>query len=190
ELTKRLKSGVETSHIPIILLTARTSLIFKIDGLELGADDYITKPFNLKLLQLRVRNLIESRLQLREKFARNMASLDPESGVLAFTDIDQAFLQSVEQIVDQHLSNPDFSVDDLAGHLFMNRKQLYRKVKALTNQTPNEYIRSIRLQRAARLLKTRKFTIAEVTYQVGFQDLKYFRERFRDFYGVNPSEIA
>jgi signal transduction histidine kinase/DNA-binding response OmpR family regulator/ligand-binding sensor domain-containing protein len=190
ELTKRLKSGVETSHIPIILLTARTSLIFKIDGLELGADDYITKPFNLKLLQLRVKNLIESRRQLREKFARNMTSLEPESSVSAFTEIDQEFLESVDRIIDQYLADPGFSVDDLAASLLMNRKQLYRKIKALTNQTPNDYIRSIRLQRAARLLKTRQFTIAEVTYRVGFQDLKYFRERFRDFYGVNPSEIV
>ena len=190
ELTKTLKSGVETSHIPVILLTARTSLIFKIDGLELGADDYITKPFNLKLLQLRVRNLIESRRQLREKFARNMANLEPETSVSAYAELDQEFLHSVEEIVQQHLSDPDFSVDDLAARLFMNRKQLYRKVKALTNQTPNEYIRSIRLQQAAQLLRTRQFTIAEVTYRVGFQDLKYFRERFRDFYGVNPSEIV
>jgi len=190
ELTRRLKSGVETSHIPVILLTARTSLIFKIDGLELGADDYITKPFNLKLLQLRVRNLIDSRRQLREKFARNMANLEPETSTPAYAELDQEFLHSVGQIVQQHLSDPDFSVDDLAARLFMNRKQLYRKVKALTNQTPNEYIRSIRLQQAALLLKTRQFTIAEVTYRVGFQDLKYFREKFRDFYGVNPSEMV
>ncbi|MFM8485793.1 MAG: response regulator transcription factor, partial [Bacteroidota bacterium] len=124
ELTRRLKSGVETSHIPVILLTARTSLIFKIDGLELGADDYITKPFNLKLLQLRVRNLIDSRRQLREKFARNMANLEPETSTPAYAELDQEFLHSVGQIVQQHLSDPDFSVDDLAARLFMNRKQL------------------------------------------------------------------
>ena len=103
--------------------------------------------------------------------------------------MDELFLKSVSETVEAHLENPEFSVDDLAQKLLMNRKQVYRKIKALTDQTPNEFIRTIRLQRAAQLLRTHRYTIAEVTYKVGFQDLKYFRERFRAFFGVNPSEL-
>ena len=189
ELTRQLKTRVETSHIPIILLTARTSLIFKINGLETGADGYITKPFNLRLLQLRIRNLIESRRRLREKYAKTLNRLDLEPSEVAFPEMDELFLKSVSETVEAHLENPEFSVDDLAQKLLMNRKQVYRKIKALTDQTPNEFIRTIRLQRAAQLLRTHRYTIAEVTYKVGFQDLKYFRERFRAFFGVNPSEL-
>jgi DNA-binding response OmpR family regulator len=192
ELTRRLKSHPVTSHIPIILLTARTSLIFKIDGLEMGADDYVTKPFNLRLLQVRIRNLLDSRRRLREKYAHAMTSLLPtpaDGAELAFDAIDEQFLQNAAEIVEKNLQNPDFSVDDLAQKLLMNRKQVYRKIKALTGQTPNDYIRNIRLKRAAQLLKTQRYTVAEITYKVGFQDLKYFRERFREVFGVNPSEF-
>ena len=190
-LTRLLKTRVETSHIPVVLLTARTSLIFKIDGLETGADDYITKPFNLHLLELRIKNLIESRQRLREKYAHTLLHPNPEAAgpvenLLAA--IDDQFLKQVNQIVEEHLEDSTFSIDDLSKKLLMNRKQVYRKIKALTNQSPNELIRSIRLRHAAQLLKTHRFTVAEVTYRVGFQDLKYFRERFREQFGVSPSE--
>ncbi|MBN8683991.1 MAG: response regulator [Chitinophagales bacterium] len=189
-LTRHLKTRVETSHIPVVLLTARTSLIFKIDGLETGADDYITKPFNLHLLELRVKNLIESRRRLREKYARSLQQAHPETAAVEhlLAEMDESFLKQVHQIVEEHLEDSAFSIDDLARKLLMNRKQVYRKIKALTNLSPNEFIRSIRLQQAAQLLKTRRFTVAEVTYRVGFQDLKYFRERFREQFGVSPSE--
>lgn len=189
ELTRQLKTRVETSHIPVVLLTARTSLIFKIDGLEAGADDYVTKPFHLKLLQLRIHNLIESRRRLREQYAQSLSRISMVPEPSGLSNLDDLFLQNALAAIEQHLEEPDFSVDDLAKKLLLNRKQVYRKIKALTDQTPNELIRAVRLQRAAQLLRTHRYTVAEVTYMVGFQDLKYFRERFREFFGVNPSEI-
>lgn len=190
ELTRQLKTRIETSHIPIVLLTARTSVIFNIDGLEAGADDYVTKPFNLKLLQIRIRNLIESRHRLRQKYAHSLNQLDPKQDPVGVSELDDQFLNTAMAVIEQQIENPDFSVDDLAKKLLLNRKQVYRKIKALTDQTPNELIRAVRLKKAAQLLKTHRYTVAEVTYMVGFQDLKYFRERFREFFGVNPSELG
>lgn len=184
ELCRRLKTNVNTSHVPVVLLTARTSLIFKIDGLETGADDYITKPFNLRLLSMRIRNLIESRRQLREKFSRSF-DLSP-SGVV-MNSLDEDFLSRLKQIIEAHIDDSTFSVEQLATALHMSRMQLYRKLKALTGETPNKIIRSIRLKRAAQLLDTRQYNVADVTYMVGYNDLKSFREQFKKEFGVAPS---
>ncbi|MBK8920100.1 MAG: response regulator [Saprospirales bacterium] len=185
DLCRKLKSDVHTSHIPVVLLTARTSLIHKIDSLETGADDYITKPFNLQLLQLRIRNLIDIREKLRQKFSKSF-DLSP-SGVTV-TSLDEAFLQQLIQVVERHMDESEFSIDDLAREIAMSRIQFYRKLKALTGNTPNAFIRSIRLKRAAQLLGTGQFNVSEVAYKVGFTDLKYFRERFREQFGMVPSE--
>jgi AraC-like DNA-binding protein len=159
------------------------------DGLESGADDYITKPFNFNLLQLRIRNLIASRKNLRERYAKDFQRFDNAPNEVSYPDLDQQFLAKVTEIVEEHIANSEFSVDDLARKLLMNRKQVYRKIKALTDSTPVDFIRAIRLKQAAILLRSRQYTISEVTYMVGFQDLKYFRERFKAFFGVNPSDI-
>lgn len=185
ELCRRLKTNILTSHVPVILLTARTSLIFKIDGLDTGADDYITKPFNLQLLTLRIRNLIAVRQKLREKFSRNI-EINP-SEVVA-NSRDEEFLRSILVSVEQHMDESEFSVDQLAQDLHISRMQLYRKIKALTGDTPNALVRTVRLKKAAQLLHTRQYNVSEVAYKVGFTDLKYFRERFREQFGVNPGE--
>ena len=185
ELCRRLKTNILTSHIPVILLTARTSLIFKVDGLDTGADDYITKPFNLQLLTLRIRNLIAIRQKLREKFSRNI-EINP-SEVVA-NSRDEEFLRSILVSVEQHMDESEFSVDQLAQDLHISRMQLYRKIKALTGDTPNALVRTVRLKKAAQLLHTRQYNVSEVAYKVGFTDLKYFRERFREQFGVNPGE--
>ncbi|MCB0534575.1 MAG: response regulator [Saprospiraceae bacterium] len=187
DLCRRLKTDVHTSHIPVVLLTARTSLIHKMDGLETGADDYLTKPFNLHLLMLRIRNLIEIREKLRDKFSKSF-DLSP-SGVTV-TSLDEEFLQRLIQVVEAHMDENEFSIDDLAREIAMSRIQLYRKLKALTGTTPNNFIRSIRLKRAAQLLSTGQFNVSEVAYKVGFTDLKYFRERFREHFGIVPSEYG
>ncbi len=185
ELCRRLKTNLLTSHIPVILLTARTSLIFKIEGLDTGADDYITKPFNLQLLTLRIRNLIALRQKLREKFSRNIG-LHPSE--VAVNSRDEEFLRNILISVEQHLDESEFSVDQLAHDLHISRMQLYRKIKALTGDTPNALVRTVRLKKAAQLLHTRQYNVSEVAYKVGFTDLKYFRERFREQFGVNPGE--
>lgn len=187
DMCQKIKSQRTTSHIPIILLTARTSLIYKINGMENGADDYVTKPFNMELLKSRIRNLIDSRIKLREKFATN-DDLTP-SGVVMNT-LDEELLSKIKSIVESNIDNSKFSVEQLSAALFMSRMQLYRKLKALTGKTPNQIIRSIRLKRAAQLLETKRYNVSDVTYMVGYNDLQYFRDQFKKEYGIKPSEYA
>ena len=187
ELCRHLKSDLATSHIPVVLLTARSALMYKIDGLETGADDYVTKPFSMQLLTLRIKNLIQIRENLREKFGK---SFDFSPSAVTVNSLDEDFLQRLLEAVEKHIDESEFSIDDLAHALAMSRIQLYRKLKALTGETPNNVIRTIRLKRAAQLLATRRFNVSEVAYKVGFTDLKYFRERFREHFGVNPGEYG
>ncbi len=187
EMCTKIKSNLTTSHVPVILLTARTSLIFKIDGLETGADDYITKPFNMRLLATRIKNLIKSRQQLREKFSK---SFDFSPTELVISSLDEQFLSKIKKVVEKHIDDSNFSVEQLATALLMSRMQLYRKLKALTGKSPNKIIRNIRLQRAAQLLTTKQYNVSEVTYMVGYNDLKSFREQFKKEFGVSPSDYG
>ncbi len=186
---KHIKENVRTSHIPIILLTARTSLIAQLEGMENGADDYITKPFNAQLLQLKIRNLIESREQFRRLFSDNETlKLEPKKVTLTSADAD--FIQIALDSIELNMSNSEYSVEEFGKDVGMSRMQLYRKLKALTGMSANEFIRSIRLKRAAQLLSQNQLTVAEVTYEVGFTDLQYFRNCFKKQFGTNPSEYG
>ena len=188
-MTKQLKSNAKTSHIPVILLTARTSLIFKVEGLETGADDYVNKPFNPKVLQLKVRNLIRTRELMRSMFRGNeVLAIEPKRVTL--TSADEHFVQKILESIEGNMSNAGYSVEELGLDVGMSRMQLYRKLKALTGQSANEFIRTIRLRRAAQLLEQNQLTIAEITYEVGFNDLQYFRECFKKLFGVTPSEYT
>ncbi|MCF8370889.1 MAG: response regulator [Bacteroidales bacterium] len=185
EVARSLKSNEMTSHIPIILLTARADISDKIAGLETGADDYLIKPFYEKELKVRVRNLMEQRKKLKNKYSRlNILKLDnlPEKS------IDQAFLEKVTRLALEHISDENFDVQTLLDNLTMSRTQLHRKLKALTNQSATEFIRSIRLQKASEMLKGKTGTVAEIAYQVGFQSLPYFNKVFKEYYGHTPSE--
>jgi signal transduction histidine kinase/ligand-binding sensor domain-containing protein/CheY-like chemotaxis protein/AraC-like DNA-binding protein len=186
-LCRNLKSSVKTSHIPVILLTARTSLIFKVEGLETGADDYVIKPFSPKVLQLKVRNLLRTQESLRKTFQqREVLNIEPKKVTLNSSD--EVFLTKVMDSVEKNMSNPDYSIEVLLDDVGMSRMQMYRKLKALTGQSANEFIRTMRLKRAAQLITQKQLTIAEITYAVGFNDLQYFRESFKKFFGVTPSE--
>ena len=188
-MTKQLKSDGKTSHIPVILLTARTSLIFKVEGLETGADDYVNKPFNPRILQLKVRNLIHIRELMRKAFRDNDGlSIEPKR--VTFTSADEGFVQKILESIENNMNNADYSVEELGLDVAMSRMQLYRKLKALTGQSANEFIRTIRLKRAAQLLEQNQMTIAEITYEVGFNDLQYFRECFKKLFGMTPSEYT
>ncbi len=187
ELCRRLKTDPRTSHIPLLLLTARTDPAHEAEGLETGADDYIGKPFGVQALVLKVRNLLALRENIRRR-AGGKKFLSPRE--VATNPVDEAFLERVLEIVQQHLPDPDFKVEDFTRAIGMSRIQLYRKLKALTGVSVNEFVRNQRLQRAAQLLEKNELTVAEVTYQVGFADLKYFRTCFREHFGVNPSEYA
>ena len=146
EMCAKVKSAIDTSHVPVILLTARTSLVFKVDGLENGADDYITKPFHMRLLAARIKNLIKSRKVLHDHFAKTF-DLAPSN--LAIHSMDEQLLSQIKTVVERHIDDSDFSVDLFASALNMSRMQLYRKLKSLTGKSPNQIIRSFRLKRAA-----------------------------------------
>ncbi len=187
EMCQALKSDERTSHIPVILLTARAALEDKVAGLKTGADDYLTKPFEAAELLARVENLIESRRRLRQQWQRTVV-LKPDE--IAATPIDQAFLEKALAVAEAHLGEEDFSIEEFAGQVGMSRSQLHRKLHALTNQSASLFLRSVRLQRAAQLLRQRAGTIAEITYQVGFSSQAYFTRCFKDQFGCSPKEYV
>ncbi|MEQ8703612.1 MAG: two-component regulator propeller domain-containing protein [Phaeodactylibacter sp.] len=186
-LCRKLKTDLSTSHIPVLLLTARTGLIFKLEGLETGADDYLTKPFSPKELKLRVRNLLSVRQKLREKFER-ISNLSPKE--IAVTSADEQFLDLALQVSEEQMGNADFTVEDFARALNVSRPLLFIKIKALTNLTPNNFLKEIRLKRAAQLLKQQKLNISEVAYQVGFRDPRYFSKCFQKSFGQTPTAFT
>jgi signal transduction histidine kinase/DNA-binding response OmpR family regulator len=186
ELCRALKQDVKTSHVPVILLTARAGTESKIEGLETGADDYVTKPFDSKELMARVRNLIEQRRLLRKKFSAG-AVLRP--GEVAVTSLDDALLKKVMNAVEKNMGNEDFGVDDLAAEACLSQRQLSRKLFSLTNLSPVEFIRYIRLERARELLEKNSGTVAEIAFQVGFGGPSYFTSCFRERFGCSPSEV-
>ena len=184
-LCGKLKKDFRTSHIPIILLTARTSVIFKKSGLETGADDYITKPFTPDLLKVRVKNLMESNKRLHQYFLRTHR-INPEE--IRLSSRDETFIADAIQLVEQNLSDSEFNVDSFAKALGMSRTSVFTKLKSLTGLSISEFRRSIRIKRAAQLLLQNKYTISEITYMVGFNDLKYFRDCFKKQFQCTPSQ--
>jgi DNA-binding response OmpR family regulator len=184
ELCKILKSDLRTSHIPIILLTARSADDMKLNGYEVGADYFITKPFNLDILLVRISALIEKQNKRQEIF-RNTIEVVPSE--ITVTSLDEKLMQKTLGLVEKNIENPDYSVDDLATDVGMSRGHLYRKLVAITGKSPVEFIRIIRLKRAAQLLKQSQLTVNEVAYMVGFNNPKYFRKYFKEEFGVSPS---
>lgn len=182
-----LKEQEKTSHIPIIMLTAKADVDSRIEGLESKADDYLTKPFVPKELLIRIRNLIESRQRLREKY-RGAMVLRPNE--VAASSIDEKFLKKLMDILEVNMGNDKFSVEVLSTELSMSRSQLHRKLKALIGQGPNQLIRAFRLNRAHALLKAHAATAAEIAYTVGFASPSYFTKCFHEEFGYTPSELV
>ncbi len=187
EFCNKIKTDERTSHVPVILLTAKASLKSRVDGLETGADDYLTKPFNVQELQIRIRNLIEQRKKLRERFSREV-TLQPSE--IAITSTDEKFLLRVIEVIEQHIAEPEFDTHVLARESGFSRSQLNRKLRALTDQSPREFIRIIRLKRAAQLIAQKAGNVTEIAYDVGFNSISHFAKRFKEFYGVLPSEYG
>ncbi|MEM6964036.1 MAG: two-component regulator propeller domain-containing protein [Bacteroidota bacterium] len=183
---RKLKSDFEISHIPIVLLTARTASLFKIEGLKTGADDYVTKPFHPEELRLRVRNIIQTRREAKERFAR-VLTFNPKE--ISITSADEIFLEKALRVVEKNMEHYDFKVNQFAFELAVSRPLLFTKLKALTGQTPNNFIKTIRLKRAAQLIKTKKLNISEVARKVGFKDPKYFRKCFKEQFKMSPSDF-
>jgi signal transduction histidine kinase/ligand-binding sensor domain-containing protein/DNA-binding response OmpR family regulator len=186
EVCKILKRDEKTSHIPIILLTAKAAIENKIEGLEIGADDYLIKPFEPKELLARVKNLIDLRRKLRERFK---ASVPLKPGEVAVTSMDDAFLRKVMTAVEQHIGDESFSVEELCNEVGMSRVQLHRKLTALTNQTGSEFIRYMRLHRAMELLQKNAGTVSEIAYMVGFGKPSNLAKWFQEQFGILPSEV-
>jgi len=187
QLCDRLKSDRETSHIPVILLTAKATLDDRITGLQHRADAYISKPFSLKHLVTQINNLIENRRQLQEIFREEMMVSENRSAALP---VRNEFLTDLERYILRNLENAEFNVALLAKHAAMSQPVLYRKIKALTGLSVNDFIKSIRLRRAAELLKEPERTVYEVAYMVGFADRKYFSREFKKAYDLTPSAFA
>ncbi|MBT6763491.1 MAG: response regulator [Prolixibacteraceae bacterium] len=186
EFTKSVKKNLSSNHIPIIMLTAKNTRDSEIEGLETGADYYISKPFNVEQLQLVVKNIIENRTKLHQKYAGVKM---PEPKEVEVISIDEKFMTKVGEVIEENISEPEFSVEKLASETNLSTVHLYRKLKALTGMTPNEFIRSFRMKRATQLLRQKKLMISEVAYAVGFNDPKYFRKCFKKAFGVSPSEF-
>jgi signal transduction histidine kinase/ligand-binding sensor domain-containing protein/DNA-binding response OmpR family regulator len=186
ELCGQLKEDERTSHIPVVLLTAKAGLQDKIEGLETGADDYIIKPFESNELIARIKNIIENRRRIREKFSGTIF-LKPRE--VAVSSVDRLFLGKILGIVEEYISDAEFSVEMLAREAAMSHSQLHRKLKALTNQSASQFIRSVRMQRALELLGKNTGNISEIAYQVGYEDPGYFTRSFRQFFGFLPSEV-
>ncbi len=185
DVCRGLKNDIATSHIPLILLTAKTGEESILAGLETGADDYITKPFSTKILCARIKNLIDLRRHLRETFKRQM-TLQPAK--LNVSSIDEEFLKDLYRVLGKNISDPEFNVEELSRKLYMNRVTMYRKINALTGESPSEFIRSYRLKRGAELLKTGPGTVLEVAFQVGFSTSSYFIKCFKEKFHQLPSE--
>lgn len=193
EMCEGLKTDERTSHIPIVLLTARASEESKIQGLETGADDYLYKPFNHHELLVRVSNLIEQRKKIREYFIREMgldSKVDMQPEDIRISSMDEKFLARTQKIVNEHMSDPDFSIEEFGKLVGMSRSQLHRKLTALVNLSPTAFVRSIRLNKAASLILHKSGTISEIAFEVGFNNLSYFAKSFREVFGVLPSEYS
>ena len=185
ELCRRVKSDVEFSHIPVILLTARTDSDSKVQGMNIGADAYIEKPFSMDYLKACAGNLVSGRKKLRAAFAR-LPQVQSDS--VAMTRSDELFLRSMRELVSQNIQNPDFSIDDLAAGLGMSRSSLNRKVKGIFDMTPVDYIRVERLKKAALLLREGECRVSEVCYLTGFNTPSYFSKCFQKQFGVLPKD--
>ncbi len=188
ELVRILKNEEATSHIPIILLTAKAGHEDKLEGLETGADDYLTKPFDIKELQVRIRNLIKIRKKLQEKYSKPENML-PGTKEQRLNSIDEKFMFRVAQVIDKHISEEEFDIEEFCSEVAMSRTQLHRKLKALTGKSASLYIRSVKLARAKQLIEEQQGTISEIAYSVGFSSPVYFTRCFREEFGYPPSDL-
>jgi signal transduction histidine kinase/ligand-binding sensor domain-containing protein/DNA-binding response OmpR family regulator len=187
ELCSKIKGDERVSHIPVILLTARSSEEQRIEGIKTGADDYITKPFNFEVLEARINNLVSQREKFQKTFRK---TLDVKASELQITPLDVKFIENAVKVVEQNISSPTFSIEDLGMELGISRAYVFKKILALTGKTPLEFIRSIRLQHAAQLLEKSQLSVREIAYKVGFNTPKYFTKYFKEQYNVLPSDYA
>jgi signal transduction histidine kinase/AraC-like DNA-binding protein len=187
ELCSKLKKELSTSHIPIILLTARNSTLFEVSGFESGADDYITKPFKANILKARVTSLLDNRNNTR-KHLLNKVRFEPVIDPNSNDDVEIGFIEKAIVLVEENIQNPNFGIDKMTDYFCMSQSTLYRKIKSLTGLSLTAFIRSVRLKKAAYLISTTDTKLTYVCYEVGFNDYKYFRTSFKQQFGCLPSK--
>jgi AraC-like DNA-binding protein len=183
---KALKMNVKYSHIPIILLTAKTSLQSKINGMNIGADEYIEKPYSIDYLKARIENLLENRRKIQESY-KNSPELN--YSMITHSKADEDFLNGLIAIIHAHLDEVELDVDELAKAMNMSRATLYRKVKSISELTPNDFIRLIRLKKAAELLLQKEYRVNEIAFIVGFNSVSYFSKCFQKQFGLLPKDF-
>lgn len=185
ELCRRLKNNIVTSHIPVIILTARTAVTFKYEGLETGADDYIIKPFNVEDLKVRSKNLIRQRQLLKERFTTDSSFLPSD---ITITSVDDKLMLKVKEFIIENIGTEHLKVEKIAEEVGMSRANFYRKIKALTNMSAADFLKKIKMDHAAQLLKTNKFRVSEVQSIIGISDPDYFRKCFKAQFGMTPRD--
>jgi DNA-binding response OmpR family regulator len=190
ELTRTLKNDEKTSHIPIILLTAKSEQESKLEGLETGADDYLTKPFDTKELRIRIKNLINIRRELQKKYCKGDYIPGKKEEEKKLSNLEEQFMHKVMEVIEGHISEEEFSIEQFGKEVGMSRVQLHRKLKALSGKSASNYLRSVRLSRAKKLIKEEKGNISEIAYSVGFSSPAYFTRCFKEEYGYPPSDLA
>ncbi|MBA7555699.1 Regulator of RpoS [subsurface metagenome] len=185
ELCKTIKEDIRTCHIPVILLTAKTTISDQIEGVEIGADAYITKPFNIQFVLTQINQLIQSRRKLYAHFSQDVYMMPNK---LSDNEMDQKFLQKAIDYIVLYIADNTLNVEGLAVEMNLSRSNVYRKIKALTGKTIVEFIRIVRLKQAIKLMETKKYSLAEIAYLTGFTSPSYFTKSFKDQYGKPPSE--
>jgi YesN/AraC family two-component response regulator len=186
ELCRKIKSNTNTNHIPIIMLSSRTKDENIIEGLDSGADTYLTKPFNIDILKRNIAQLIGARQTIKKKYSQ---PIDYDYEHLKINSADKRLLEKTIEVIRKNIEDSDFSVEKLSEEVGLSRVHLNRKLKELINTSPSEMIRSIRLKQAAFLLLNNEVNISEVAYKVGFSSHSYFTNSFHDFFGMKPSEF-
>ena len=189
EFTKQLKTNTATSHIPVIMLTAKNLEEHRAEGYEHGADSYITKPFHSKVLLARIENLLRQR-QLLKNLYQGSKEAEKEISEAHLEDRDRQFLKQLQAIIQKNLSDSEFGVEDMGQQIGLSRVQLYRKVKAMTGSSVVDLLRKARLAKARRLLETRSMSVSEVAYEVGFSAPSYFTKCFKEEYGMLPGDVG
>ena len=185
ELCRRLKTDERTSHIPVIMLTAKAAVEQQIEGIECGADVYLTKPFNIQVLQSYARSILRSKELIRQRYSQKVL-MEPSS--VEIGTVDKKFMERLMKVIEEKLGASEFSISDLAKEIGMSKPVLYKKVSALIHMPIGEFVKSLRLKKAALLLEHDKFNITEVAWAVGFNDRKYFSKEFKKYFGKSPSE--
>jgi YesN/AraC family two-component response regulator len=182
-----IRENISTSHIPVVLLTAKAALESRLEGLERGADAYLTKPFSPEELVLRIRKLIELRQSLQRRYQNQEHEIDKNTESFPKED---AFITNLKAFITENIDNSNLTVVEISEHFFMSRVQLYRKLKALTDDSVSVFIRKVRLEVALELIKAKELNLSEIAYQTGFSSPAYFSTAFKQQYGKSPSEIG